>query len=341
MSFRKFLKEKIGLIALSIFAIISTQILLLTSKMGLWIKIYIGVIPIVCVGIALWIEYCHKKHFYCHIQQHLQELDNKYLLSEVMESPDFIEGELLKDILQETGKSMLENVNTYKHLQEDYKEYIELWIHEIKTPIAASKMIIENNKSEVTRSIEEELSKIENYTEQALFYARSNSVEKDYIITKSNLKEIVNNAVLKNKNSLLSNKVSLEIHNIEETVYTDSKWTVFMISQILQNSIQYTKGENSTIEIYVEPKSEKIVLYIKDNGIGIQKGEITRVFEKGFTGNNGRIVGKKSTGIGLYLCKKLCDKLGLKIELDSQKDIGTEVRMVFPKNSYTNFKEEN
>lgn len=341
MSFPKFLKEKIGLIALSIFAIISTQILLLTSKMGLWIKIYIGVIPIVCVGIALWIEYCHKKHFYCHIQQHLQELDNKYLLSEVMESPNFIEGELLKDILQETGKSMLENVNTYKHLQEDYKEYIELWIHEIKTPIAASKMIIENNKSEVTRSIEEELSKIENYTEQALFYARSNSVEKDYIITKSNLKEIVNNAVLKNKNSLLSNKVSLEIHNIEETVYTDSKWTVFMISQILQNSIQYTKGENSTIEIYAEPKSEKIVLYIKDNGIGIQKGEITRVFEKGFTGSNGRIIGKKSTGIGLYLCKKLCDKLGLKIELDSEKEIGTEVRMVFPKNSYTNFKEEN
>ena len=341
MSFQKFLKEKIGLIALSIFAIISTQILLLTSKIGLWIKIYIGVIPIVCVGIALWIEYCHKKHFYYHIQQHLQELDNKYLLSEVMESPDFIEGELLKDILQETGKSMLENVNTYKHLQEDYKEYIELWIHEIKTPIAASKMIIENNKSEVTRSIEEELSKIENYTEQALFYARSNSVEKDYIITKSNLKEIVNNAVLKNKNSLLSNKVSIEIHNIEETVYTDSKWTVFMISQILQNSIQYTKGENSTIEIYAEPKSEKIVLYIKDNGIGIQKGEITRVFEKGFTGSNGRIIGKKSTGIGLYLCKKLCDKLGLKIELDSEKDVGTEVRMVFPKNSYTNFKEEN
>ncbi len=337
MNFRKFLKEKIGLISLSIFAIISTQILLLTSKMALWIRVYIGVIPIVCVGIALWIEYCHKKHFYCHIQQHLQELDNKYLLSEVMEKPDYIEAELLKEILQETGRSMLENVNTYKHLQEDYKEYIELWIHEIKTPIAASKMIIENNKSEVTRSIEEELGKIENYTEQALFYARSNSVEKDYIITKANLKEIVNNAILKNKNSLLSNRVSIEIHNIEEVVYTDSKWTVFMISQILQNSIQYAKEEKGKIEIYAKQKNEKIVLYIKDNGIGIPKGEITRTFEKGFTGSNGRMIGKKSTGLGLYLCKKLCDKLGLKIELDSEKDVGTEVRIVFPKNSYTNF----
>lgn len=337
MSFRKFLKEKVVLIALILFAVISSQILLLTSKMELWIRIYIGITPMICIGIALWIEYYHKKYFYCHVQQQLQELDNKYLLSEVMEKPGFIEGELLKDILQETGKSMLENVNTYKHLQEDYKEYIELWIHEIKTPIAASKMIIENNKSETTRSIEEELGKIENYTEQALFYARSNSVEKDYIITKSNLKEIVNNAILKNKNSLLSNKVSIEIHDVEETVYTDSKWTVFMISQILQNSIQYTKEEKGRIEIYAEPKNEKIVLYIKDNGIGIPKGEITRVFEKGFTGNNGRITGKKSTGLGLYLCKKLCDKLGLKIELDSEKDIGTEVRIVFPKNSYTNF----
>ena len=339
MSFGKFLKEKMGLIALSVFAIVSSQILLLTSKIELWIRMYIGIVPILCVGIGLMIEYYHKKHFYHHIQQQLQELDNKYLLSEVMEKPDFVEAELLKETLQETGKSMLENVNTYKHLQEDYKEYIELWIHEIKTPIAASKMIIENNKSEVTRSIEEELGKIENYTEQALFYARSNSVEKDYIITKSNLKEIVNSAILKNKNSLLSNKVSIEIHDIEESVYTDSKWTVFMISQILQNSIQYAKQEKGKIEIYAEPKTEKIVLYIKDNGIGIQKGEITRVFEKGFTGNNGRITGKKSTGLGLYLCKKLCDKLGLKIELDSVKDIGTEVRIVFPKNSYTNFDE--
>ena len=88
-------------------------------------------------------------------------------------------------------------------------------------------------------------------------------------------------------------------------------------------------------------RKENVILYIKDNGKKKKKGEITRVFEKGFTGSNGRIIGKKSTGIGLYLCKKLCDKLGLKIELDSEKDVGTEVRMVFPKNSYTNFKEEN
>ena len=228
----------------------------------------------------------------------------------------------------------LENVNQYKHLQEDYKEYIELWIHEIKLPIAASKMVIENNRNKVTSSIEEELEKIENYIEQALFYARSNNVEKDYIIAKANLKEIVNTTILKNKNLLITSKINLELHDLEKEVYTDSKWTIFILNQIIQNAIKYAKKEDRKIEIYAQEKKDKVILYIKDNGIGIKKGEITRVFEKGFTGENGRIIEKKSTGIGLYLCKKLCDKLRLAIELNSQKDRGTEVRIVFPKNSY-------
>ena len=233
---------------------------------------------------------------------------------------------------------MLENVNYYKNIQEDYKEYIELWIHEVKIPIAASKLMIQNNKNQITKSIDEELDKVENYTEQALFYARSNTVEKDYIINKTNLKEIVNGAILKNKTTLLNEKVSIELTNLKsEEVYTDSKWAVFIINQIIQNAIKYSKKENKKIEISSKEKNEKVILYIKDNGIGIKKGEITRVFEKGFTGENGRAIGQKSTGIGLYLCKKLCDKLGLGIELNSEKGEGTEVRIIFPKNSYTNF----
>ena len=198
-------------------------------------------------------------------------------------------------------------------------------------------MIIQNNKNSVTRSIGEELDRVENYIEQALFYARSNAVEKDYIITKSNLKEIVNSAILKNKTNLLNEKVILELKDLEQEVYTDSKWAIFIINQIIQNSVKYLKEQDKKIEIFAKPKNDKVILYIKDNGIGIKKGEITRVFEKGFTGENGRIIGKKSTGIGLYLCKKLCDKLGLGIELNSEKDVGTEVRIIFPKNSYTDF----
>ena len=233
---------------------------------------------------------------------------------------------------------MLENVNSYKQLQEDYKEYIELWIHEIKIPIATSKLIIENNKNEITKSIDEELDEIENYTEQALFYARSNTVNKDYVVTKSNLKEIVNGAILKSKRALLSNKICIELNDLEKEVFTDSKWATFIINQIIQNSIKYSKKEGKKVEIYTKANNENIILYIKDNGIGIKKGEITRVFEKGFTGENGRIINKKSTGIGLYLCQKLCNKLGLGIELNSEKNIGTEVKIIFPKSSYVELK---
>ena len=337
MKFSDFIKDKVLLIVTVILALISIEILLLAYNIGIIAQIYIAIIIILVVGISIFVEYKNKQHFYNQLKTNMDELNEKYLISEIIKTPNFIEGKILKETIQDTGKSMLENVNYYKNIQEEYKEYIELWIHEVKIPIAASKMIIENNKNSVTKSIDEELDKVENYIEQALFYARSNAVEKDYIINKTNLKEIVSVSILKNKTTLLNEKVALELKDIEQEVYTDSKWATFIINQIIQNAIKYSKKENKKIEIYSKTKNDKVLLYIKDNGIGIKKGEITRVFERGFTGENGRIVGQKSTGIGLYLCKKLCDKLGLGIELNSEKDIGTEVRIIFPKNSYTTF----
>ena len=337
MKFKDFIKDKMILIIAMLLAVISIEILLIIYNISIIAKVYIAGIIILVLIIALITEYIKKKNFYNQLKNNLEELEEKYLISEIINTPNFTEGKILKEVIQETGKSMLENVNYYKNIGEDYKEYIELWIHEVKTPIAASKMIIQNNKNAVTKSIGEELDKVENYIEQALFYARSNAVEKDYIITKSNLKEIVNGAILKNKTNLLNDMVTLELKDLEQEVYTDSKWAIFIINQIIQNSVKYLKEQDKKIEIFAKPKNDKVILYIKDNGIGIKKGEITRVFEKGFTGENGRIIGKKSTGIGLYLCKKLCDKLGLGIELNSEKDVGTEVRIIFPKNSYTDF----
>ena len=336
MKFRDFIKDKILLIVSVILALISIEILLLAYNIGIIVKIYIATIIIIVVSISILIEYKRKQHFYIQLKANMDELNEKYLISEIIKTPSFIEGKILKETIQDTGKSMLENVNYYKNIQEEYKEYIELWIHEVKIPIAASKMIIENHKNEITKSIDEELDKVENYTEQALYYARSNAVEKDYIITKTNLKEIVNSAILKNKSTLLNERVTLELKDLEYEVYTDSKWATFIINQVIQNAIKYSKEEDRKIKIYAKEKSDKVILYIKDNGIGIKQGEITRVFERGFTGENGRKIGQKSTGIGLYLCKKLCDKLRLGIELNSKKDEGTEVRIVFPKNSYIN-----
>jgi hypothetical protein len=338
MNFKLFLKEKAITILLLLFSIITIEIFLMAYNVGMFIKIYIPLIIMGLYVVSIAIEYFKKKKFYDNLSNMLEELEEKYLITEIINTPDFLEGKILKNTIEAIDKSMLENVNKYKYMTEDYKEYIELWIHEIKIPIAASKMVIENNKNEVTKSIDEELNKVENYIEQALFYARSNTVEKDYYIRKVVLKEIVNESIKKNKSSLIQEKISINIHNLDIEVNTDNKWIVFILNQIIQNSIKYRKKEKSIIEIYANQGKENVILYVKDNGIGIRQGEITRVFEKGFTGTNGRLSNKKSTGIGLYLCKKLCNKLGIGIELNSVQNEGTEIRLVFPQSSYVELK---
>lgn len=199
--------------------------------------------------------------------------------------------------------------------------------------IATSKMIIENNRNDVTKSIDEEINMIEGYTEQALFYARSNHANKDYCVTDCNLKDIVNESIKRNKQTLIKQKIKIQIEQVDQTIYTDPKWCSFILNQIVQNSIKYSKEKGAEIRFTAEEKKDRVVLSVWDNGIGMKQGEVSRVFDKGFTGSNGRI-GKKSTGIGLYLSKKLCDKLGLGLELSAKENVGTEVRIVFPRNSY-------
>ena len=320
MHFRDFIKDKAFQISLIIFALITIEIFLIMYKFVFFIKIYIPAIIFFAYIIGLFIEYLNKNKYYSNINNILDELEDKYLITEIIKEPEFIEGKIFEDILRQVNKAMIENVNKYKYLQEDYKDYIELWIHEIKLPLATSKMIIENNKSQITESIDEELDKVENYIEQALFYARSNTVEKDYYIKKIKLEDIVKESIKKCKNLLIGANTSINLHNLESEVSTDNKWVVFILNQIIQNSVKYKKTEiNLELEIYAQKQKENIILYIKDNGIGIKQGEIGRIFEKSFTGTNGRLSNKKSTGIGLYLCKNLCDKLGISIRSNSYR----------------------
>ena len=338
MSFKSYLKDNITTLLLITFVIITIEIFLMIYDISILLRVYILISVLLAYIIGISISYYKRKVFYKRIFNTLDELDKKYLISEMIGNPDFLDGKLLKEILKEASKSMTEHVNEFKFLTEDYKEYIELWIHEIKIPIATSKMIIENNKNEITKNIDEELDKIDDYTEQALFYARSNVANKDYIIKKTNLEKIVNSVIIKNKNELMQEKIHLDLHDIDVEVKTDSKWIIFILNQIIHNSIKYKKlKEELNIEILAKKYKENIILYIKDNGIGIKESEISRVFEKGFTGSNGRILNKKSTGIGLYICKKLCDKLGLGIKLSSKENIGTEVKLIFPQNSFNEF----
>jgi signal transduction histidine kinase len=333
MKFSSFIKEKIPSIIILLFFLFSAEIFLLLIDDRLFIHLYIGIGLIVCYTIGIAIEYWQKKKYYQEIKGSLEQLEDKYLLPEMMKDPSFIEGKLLKSTLQEVGKSMTEHVNSFKRNQEEYKEYIELWIHEIKTPIAVSKMIIENHRNEITNDIEEEIDKIDIFIEQALFYARSNHTEKDYLIKETKLKDIVGNVIVKNKKQLIEQKIKIELNLTEEIVYTDSKWIEFIINQIMMNSIKYKKEEEATITIKSNTNKENTELIIQDNGIGIKAAEIDRVFEKGFTGTNGRNI-QKSTGIGLYLCQKLANRLGHQITIQSQEGKGTTITLIFPQSSF-------
>lgn len=289
-----------------------------------WFIWFLPLLAYMVLNYIKWSRYIND------IRRVLEELDKKYLLPEVIDEPNFLLGEEINDVLRELSKSMHENVKHYRTEQEEYREYIEMWIHEIKTPIASSRLVIENNYNDVTRKIDYQIDRIDNFIEQVLYYTRSDEVSKDYIIKELELDSIVKKVVKKNYRDFISKKIKLEIEEIKETIYSDSKWVEFIVNQILVNSVKYTKEKEGIIKISANSQGNSVVLIIEDNGVGIIERDLDRIFEKGFTGENGRRFGK-STGIGLYLCKRLCDKLGLGLKLESKLNKGTKVRIIFPR----------
>jgi signal transduction histidine kinase len=191
---------------------------------------------------------------------------------------------------------------------------------------------LHNNKEDAPKKIKDQINRIENYVEEVLYFVRSDNVEKDYIIKHCNLEEIINPVIRRNKDNLLLKKIFLEIEDLNHVVLTDSKWMGFIINQIISNSIKYSK-ENPKIKIEAKTINNEVVLEIEDNGIGINEKDITKVFNKSFTGENGRKI-RSSTGMGLYLVKKLCDKLGHKVKVESQAGEFTKISICFTNNKY-------
>ncbi|CAM4510233.1 hypothetical protein FHS16_005973 [Paenibacillus endophyticus] len=275
------------------------------------------------------LELTKEKKYYDEITGALESLDRKYLLPEVVKEPSFVAGKLMHQVLRETSKDMHEQVNLYRDMQSEYREYIEIWVHEAKTPIASAKLIIDNNESSVTKAIDYELKKIEDYVEQVLYYSRSQNVSRDFIVRRVSLENVVTNAIRRNAKDFIHKRISIDIDSVDEMVFSDAKWLEFILNQIIGNSIKYCRSGEGKVVIRAERVRDHIRLMIEDNGIGMIERDIDKVFEKGFTGENGRLFGK-STGIGLYLCKSLCEKLGLGISLTSQIGEGTKVNILFP-----------
>lgn len=234
----------------------------------------------------------------------------------------------LEKLLQERVEELeYEQKNQLLVEQEKYNDlldYYTLWVHQVKTPIAASSLLIGDLKDKETKSqLEQELFKIESYVHLVLQYLRLESFHDDLVLKQENLADLVREVVKKYALFFIQQGLSLNLHDLDHTIVTDKKWFLVILEQVLSNSLKYTK--EGSIEIYFHEGS----LYIKDTGLGIQNADLLRVFERGFSGYNGRLT-QQSSGLGLYLSKKIADQLGHKIAIDSQVGQGTTVSIAFP-----------
>ena len=222
--------------------------------------------------------------------------------------------------LQEAQTDHAEESRRWEELQEK-QDFFALWTHQIKTPIAALNLLLQGEKQDAA-ACRQELFKIEGYVEMALNYLRFEEMSNDLVLERNSLEQLVRQTVRKYAAIFIYNHISIQLEHLDYTVLTDEKWFCFVLEQILSNALKYTK--QGSVKISAEETEKGLKVFVKDTGIGIKKEDLPRIFEKGFTGYNGRM-DKKASGLGLYLCKGVCEKLGHEIRVISKEGEGTTV----------------
>lgn len=324
MSLRDFIKDKLYLIVASIIIIFVYlgffHFLGISKSLAFMILIGLTFLPL----LVLIVEFYRRRKYYNNIYIELETIEDKHLIYDVIEEKSFIDARVMQDVVRLGNHSMNSKVELYKQNQEEYQHYIELWVHEVKTPLSALKLMMSNRNDDQAL---EEIEQVNYYIDQALYYARSTSVYKDYLIETVDLDQIVKSTIKQLSNNFIKNDLSLELQLDSQTVYSDSKWLGFIIKQILINSIQYSvKSGKVIIKAYDDKQNVK--LEIIDNGIGILDADIARIFEMGFTGASGRKY-NQATGMGLYLVSKLSESLNILIKVDNSEL--TKVTLTIPK----------
>ncbi|MCM1050135.1 MAG: sensor histidine kinase [Clostridiales bacterium] len=331
MSGKQYLKNQIPVILINFTGLLALSLFLLAAGNPIQTVLLIFIVWLIILTAYLSSVYFMQKRRLNKLLNMASQLEERYLIAEIIAMPEKANEQVFYQLMKMAEKSMLEKISEVQAERKEYKEYIEQWIHEVKTPITAMKLLCENNRSHFSREILAELENINQYTEQALYYARSEHAEKDYSIREINLSDIVHSAIADNKYLLRQSGVTITTDDMETKVYTDEKWVRFILNQLIGNAIKY-RTEQPVLHFSTAKTNDSIVLSVSDNGIGIPKSDLPRIFEKGFTGQNGRSI-KNSTGIGLYLCKRLCDKLGIGLAAYSENE-GTIISLSFQMNDF-------
>ena len=265
----------------------------------------------ICAIIGLTIALCRYISF-CRKNRELREIYNNLpLMTDKLPDPDNITEMQLHEIIRRLTEKNSENLTRIKSIQQNNSEYFTVWVHQIKTPISAIQMILQMENIEFGSEISTELFKIEQYAEMAFNFIRLDSDSNDLVIRRYDLDKIIRQAIRKYASVFIRRKIKIDYEPIKALVITDEKWLEFVIEQLFSNAVKYTVKGGVSIRF------ENNILSVRDTGIGIAPEDLPRIFEKGFTGMSGR-TNSKSTGLGLYLCKTVCDKLGHKLYAESE-----------------------
>ncbi|WP_139653172.1 sensor histidine kinase [Raoultibacter phocaeensis] len=335
MKVSEYLADRAVELAVQVLVIVLVSWMLAVLDVGVAAIVFLAGILSASLVFSIVYGYVRRRRFYDELESvvaALAERSESFLAAELLGRPSFLEGRIAYDALGVAGKSMNDEVARYRALADSYREYVETWIHEIKTPIAAAKLMASGLHGVQADKIKAEIGRVEGYVEQALYYARSTSLQKDYSIRETGLAACVRESVKKNAQLLIGAGVGVSV-DIDDaaTVFADAKWLQFVIGQVLANSARYD-ATTFTASARIEGEGTvhaRTVLELADDGCGIAAADIDSVFEKGFTGQNGRTHGS-STGMGLYLCSVMCAEMGLGLGIASEEGKGTRVMIAFP-----------
>ncbi|CZS05869.1 Sensor histidine kinase GraS [Clostridioides difficile] len=330
MSFKDFLKDKLGFLIYNFTFLIFTIAVILFSPVEIFLTdtiLYILIINVVFLLLYLLISYIKKNKFLNNIKNDIAQINSHDIELIKCKNEEKIYLNTIKNYQYKCNKIINNNVKKF----EENKEIMSMWVHDIKMPIAIIKLTLEQNEDlideKISNDIDNEIFRIENSVEKILYLSKLEDFHKDFLIQEVNIEKIIRDIIRKYSKYFISKKIILGLNNLNFKVLSDEKWLYFIFEQLLSNSLKYSSlGDN--ISIYCKTTKNYLQLRVEDTGCGIKKEDLNRIFNKGFTGNNGRN-NAKSTGLGLYLAKELCDKLGHKIDVDSEYNQYTKFTITF------------
>lgn len=336
MNFFKYLKDQwllvIGWVG---FVFLTAFVMWLTPGFQMsWRNVgYLALIEGVFFAVILIYHYYYKRRWWQKLQSAEEESPIQNYLTGARTYEEQVQQDFINQIIREHQVHMQKIIAA----QEEQKDYIDSWVHEIKVPLAASRLLLHAVEFDISdekyMQLENELGKIDGYVEQVLYVARLDNFSKDYLIEETKLKSVLQPIMRSNANYFIQKKLRYQVIGENHSVLTDAKWIGFIFQQLLSNAIKYTP-ENGEIFILLDKSDKGVTLTVKDSGIGIPKEDLRRIFDKGFTGQNGRFSEMHATGLGLYLAQNLASQLGVELTAESTVGVGTAMTLFFPYVSY-------